>query len=59
MINVYVRAFLYKDKNTVLLIRHSTESFGYGLYGMVGGNIQQGETALQAIKRKVFEEVGD
>jgi NADH pyrophosphatase NudC (nudix superfamily) len=41
-----------------VLIRHRTASFGYGLYGMIGGNVQQGEALLRAIKRKVFEEVG-
>lgn len=58
MFNVYVRAFLYIENNTILLLRHCTESFGYGLYGMIGGTINSDERALDAVQRKIFEEVG-
>jgi ADP-ribose pyrophosphatase YjhB (NUDIX family) len=58
MVNMYVLVFLCINNDTVLLLRRCTQDFGNGLYSMVGGKVEQGETALQAIKREVFEEIG-
>lgn len=56
MVNLYSRAFLYAD-NEVLLLRRCNVSFGNGLYSLCGGRVEQHETARQAIKREVYEEV--
>ena len=58
MVNMYVLAFLCLKNDTVLLLRRCNQDFGSGLYSMVGGKVEQGETALKAIKREVFEETG-
>lgn len=57
MVNLFVVAFLYMG-DTVLLVRRLNQHFGKGQYSMVGGKVEQGETARQAIKREVFEEAG-
>lgn len=54
--SLYVIAFL-SFNNKVLLIRRVNATFGDGLYSLVGGKVEPGETALQAIKREVHEEV--
>lgn len=57
MVTLFVIAFLvFGDQ--ILLIRRINAKFGDGLYSMVGGKVEQGETARQAIRREVFEEVG-
>lgn len=53
---IYVLAALKKG-DEVLLIRRYNAAFGDGLYSLVGGKLETGETALQAIKREVAEEV--
>jgi ADP-ribose pyrophosphatase YjhB (NUDIX family) len=58
MVNIFVLAFLCIDNTNVLLARRCTQAFGSGLYSMVGGKVEQGETALKAIQREVFEETG-
>lgn len=55
--NLYVLAFL-TNKDQVLLLRRCGVTFANGQYSLVGGKVEQGETALQAIKREVAEEVG-
>jgi 8-oxo-dGTP diphosphatase len=55
MVHVYVIAMLTVS-NTVLMVCRHNASFGDGLYSMVGGKLEQGETALQAIHREVEEE---
>lgn len=57
MITLFILAYLYLD-NTVLLIRRSSQDFGRGLYSLLGGKVEQGESALRAIRREVLEEVG-
>jgi len=55
MVNLFVVALLcVGDK--VLLIRRLNQSFGQGLYSLVGGKVEKGETARLAIKREVHEE---
>ncbi len=56
VINFYVLAFLCLG-NQVLLVQRCHEAFGKGLYSMVGGKVEQGETAQEAIKREVHEEI--
>ena len=55
MINIFVISFLTKG-NAVLLVRRRNQTFGKGLYSMVGGKLEENETLRQAIKREVFEE---
>ena len=57
MVSMFVLAFLCIN-NQVLLVRRFHATFGDGLYSLVGGKVEQGETARQAIKREVYEEVG-
>lgn len=57
MVSMFVLAFLYKGED-LLLVRRYHANFGDGLYSMIGGKVEQGETARQAIKREVQEEVG-
>jgi len=42
--------------DTVLLVRRTNKDFGYGFYSLVGGKVEAGETARQAVKREVCEE---
>lgn len=55
--NFFVLAFLYKDDD-VLLVRRRNQEFGPGMYSLIGGKVESGETALHAIKREVQEETG-
>lgn len=55
MVNVFVLALLHTTEG-VLLVHRVGASFGDGLYSMVGGKVEAGETALQAIRREVLEE---
>jgi len=56
MFKIYVLAYLYSDDN-ILLLRRKNVTFGSGLYGLAGGQMEQGETARQAIAREVQEEL--
>jgi 8-oxo-dGTP diphosphatase len=45
-------------KDGKILYGRRKGSFGAGLYGLVGGHLEHGETAEQAILREVAEECG-
>lgn len=53
VINVRVGAIILKD-NQVLMVKNNRDDYYYS----VGGRIQFGETAEQAVKREVREELG-
>lgn len=55
MVNLFVIALLYAGTDILFLHRYNT-GFGDGQYGLVGGKVEPGETALKAIKREVSEE---
>jgi 8-oxo-dGTP diphosphatase len=57
MVTMFVVAFLHTGDN-VLLVRRAVQSFGKGLYSMVGGKVEANETARKAMKREVHEETG-
>src|SRR5262245_35053476 len=57
MVNIFALAFLTIG-NQVLMLQRQNVSFGNGLYSMVGGKVEQGETALAAVRREVREETG-
>lgn len=54
-VNVYL--ILRKDNDVLLLLRKNT---GYcdGMYGLVAGHVEDGESALQALVREAQEEAG-
>lgn len=58
MVTLFVLAALKNQNNEILLLRRKGTTFGDGLYGFVGGKVEAGERALDAIKREVDEEVG-
>lgn len=53
VINIRVGAIIIKD-NKVLMVKNNKDDY----YCSVGGRIKFGETALQAIKREIKEELG-
>lgn len=53
IINIRVGAIILKD-NKVLMVKNNKDNYYYS----VGGRIKHGETAIQAIKREVKEELG-
>ena len=58
MVNLYALALLFNADNKIVLVRRFGTSFDNGNYGLVGGKVEAGETARQAIRREVYEEVG-
>jgi len=57
MVNIFAIAFLHRG-DTVLLARRCNVEFGSGLYHMVGGKVETGESARHAVMREVREETG-
>lgn len=46
------------EKSEVLLLRRQGKVFASGQYGLPGGKIEAGETALEGARRETMEEVG-
>lgn len=49
---------LVNEKSEVLLFLRKGDVFGSGLYGLPGGKVEDGETAINGAHREVLEEVG-
>lgn len=56
MVSLYAIAFLCSHQET-LLIKRACTGFADGFYSLVGGKVEQGETARHAIHREVKEEI--
>lgn len=61
----YAVAFLIKEtivhnktEQEIVLIHRLHTGFGDGMYSLIGGKVAKNESALQALVREVFEEVG-
>lgn len=54
---LYTIAVLTDEDDVLLLQRNATQTFGANLYSLVGGKVNQGETALQVVQREVIEAV--
>jgi 8-oxo-dGTP diphosphatase len=54
----YVLLFLLNNRNEVLLFRRINAAFGNNEYSLIGGKIDAGETARQALIREAEEEIG-
>src|SRR5437868_13394955 len=57
MVTLYVLALLTMGDKILLLGRSPAQSFGPGLYSLVGGKVEQGERALHALCREIREEL--
>ena len=53
----YVLAYVIKD-NKVLLIYRTNTGFADNKYGLIGGKIEENESARQAVIRELNEEIG-
>lgn len=58
MVKLYALALLSIGDQILLVRRSKKQSFGAGLYSLIGGKVEQNERALQAIQREVYEETG-
>ncbi len=54
----YVLALLINDNNEVLLGRRINAEWFSNHYGLLGGKIENNESAKQALARELFEEIG-
>ena len=58
MVTLFAIALL-EDKDKILFVRRAlTARFARGMYSLVGGKVEAGESALHAIVREVYEETG-
>lgn len=55
MVTLFVLAYLYNSDGAILLARRLHQSFGAGMYSLVGGKVESGEAALKAVRREVLE----
>lgn len=53
----FATVLLVNERSEVLLLRRKNTGFADGLYALPGGKIETGETALEAARREVKEEV--
>lgn len=55
---VSVQVILFNKNNEVLLLKRKSTGFSDGLYGFIGGHIEQNEQVIDAAIREVKEEIG-
>lgn len=61
VLRVAAKAVIVNNDGKVLIVRESAkdqENTMVGLYGLVGGRLEAGETFIDGLHREVFEEVG-
>lgn len=54
----YVAGFLFDTEGNVVLVKKNRPKWQAGRLNGVGGHVEPGETALEAIKREFWEEAG-
>ena len=52
------KAFIENDKGQVLLVQYPEGDSSAGLWDLPGGRLNEGESAIDGLKREVLEEVG-
>lgn len=55
---VSVQVILFNQNDEVLLLKRKSTGFGEGLYGFIGGHVEQNEQVIDAAIREVKEEIG-
>ena len=55
---VSVQVTLFNKNNEVLLLKRKSTGFSDGLYGFIGGHVEQNEQIIDAAIREVKEEIG-
>lgn len=61
LLQVAAKAAIVDNKGRVLILREAesgTNNTKVGLYGLVGGRLEPGESFAEGLKREVFEETG-
>jgi mutator protein MutT len=54
---IAVRAIITNSVNEILILKRANTSYGNGFWNLPGGKIDFGETAEQAIKKEIKEEI--
>lgn len=55
---VSVQVILFNQNDEVLLLKRKSTGFSDGLYGFIGGHVEQNEQVIDAAIREVKEEIG-
>ena len=55
---VSVQVILFNQNDEVLLLKRKSTGFSDGLYGFIGGHVEQHEHVIDAAVREVKEEIG-
>lgn len=55
---VSVQVILFNQNEEVLLLKRKSTGFSDGLYGFIGGHVEQNEQVIDAAIREVKEEIG-